>query len=41
MIDLGLFDFYLGIQFLEMYDGIFISQPKYVFNLLQKFGMED
>jgi hypothetical protein len=41
MIDLGLLHLFLGIQVLQMDDGIFISQPKYVLNLLQKFKMED
>jgi hypothetical protein len=41
MANLGLLHFFLGIQVLQMDDGIFISQPKYVLNLLQKFRMED
>jgi hypothetical protein len=41
MTDLGLLHFFLGIQVLQMDDGIFISQPKYVLNLLQRFKMED
>jgi hypothetical protein len=34
MIDLGLLHLFLGIQVLQMDDGIFISQPKYVLNIL-------
>jgi hypothetical protein len=41
MTNLGLSHFFLGIQVLQMDDGIFISQPKYVLNLLQRFKMED
>ncbi len=43
MTDLGLLHFFLGIQVLQMDDGIFfISQPKYVLDLLlQKFNTGD
>jgi hypothetical protein len=34
MTNLGLVHFFLGIKILQMDDGIFISQPKYVMNLL-------
>jgi hypothetical protein len=37
MTDLGSLNFFLGIQVLHMDDGIFISQPKYVWNILEKF----
>ena len=41
MIDLGLLNFFLGIQVLQTDDGIFLSQLKYALNLLQRFKMED
>jgi histone deacetylase 1/2 len=37
MTNLGLLHLFLGIQVLHMDDGIFISQPKYVWNILEKF----
>lgn len=41
MTDPGLLHFFLGIQILQIDDGIFISQRKYVIDLLQRFKMED
>jgi hypothetical protein len=38
---IGLLHFFLGIEVLQMDNGIFISQPKYVLNILHEFGMED
>ena len=35
MTNLGLLHFFLGIQILQMNDGIFISQPKYDLDLLK------
>ena len=35
MTNLGLLHFFLGIQALQMYDGIFISRPKYSLDLLK------
>ena len=37
---LGLLHFFLGIQVLQLDDIIFLSQPKYVTCLLQRFKME-
>jgi hypothetical protein len=36
MTNLGLLNFFLGIQVLQMDDGSFISQAKYVLDLLQR-----
>ncbi|CAM8933731.1 unnamed protein product [Rhodiola kirilowii] len=36
----GEIDYFLGIQVKEMDDGIFISQNKYVRNLIKKFDLE-
>ena len=41
IIDLGLFHFFLGIQVLQMDDGIFISQPKYALDILKWFKMDE
>jgi hypothetical protein len=41
MNNLSLLHLFLGIQVLQMDYGIFISQPKYVLNILQNFGMEN
>ena len=35
MTNLGLLHLFLSIQVLQMDDGIFISQPKYAFDLLK------
>ena len=35
MTDLGLLHFFLGIQILEIDDGIFLSQPKYSLDILK------
>jgi hypothetical protein len=40
MTNLGLLHYFLGIQDLHMDDGTFISQLKYVINILHKFIME-
>jgi len=39
MTDLGLLHYFLGIEVTQMSDGIFISQEKYVSNLLKKWKM--
>ena len=39
MTDLGLLHYFLGIEVTQMNDGIFISQEKYVSNLLDKWKM--
>jgi hypothetical protein len=41
MIGLGLLHSFFDIQFLQVGVGIFLSQPKYVLNLLQRFKMKD
>lgn len=41
MIEPGLLHLFLGIQVLQMDDGIFLSQPKYVLDLLKRFKIED
>nr|GEX06397.1 hypothetical protein [Tanacetum cinerariifolium] len=38
MSSMGEFTFFLGLQVTEKYDGIFISQDKYVDEILKKFG---
>jgi len=38
---LGEMNFFLGLQITQTKKGIFISQTKYVKELLRKFGMED
>ncbi|XP_019053106.1 PREDICTED: uncharacterized protein LOC109114621 [Nelumbo nucifera] len=40
MIDLGLMHYFLGIKINQEEKGIFISQKKYIENLLKKFKME-
>ena len=41
MTDLSLLHYFLGLQIWHMVDGIFLSQPKYVSNLLAQFHMSD
>ena len=38
---LGELTFFLGLQISQLDDGIFISQTKYIKEMLKKFGMED
>ena len=38
---LGELKFFLGDQISQLNDGIFISQSKYIKEMLKKFGMED
>jgi len=38
---LGELKFFLGLQISQLNDGIFISQSKYIKEMLKKFGMED
>ena len=38
---LGELNFFLGLQISQLDDGNFISQSKYIKELLKKFGMED
>ena len=38
---LGELKFFLGLQIFELNNGIFISQSKYIKEMLNKFGMED
>ena len=39
--DLGLLHYYLGIQFLHVEGGIWLSQQRYIEKLLMRFGMAD
>lgn len=39
MIDLGLMHYFLGLEVKQHADGVFISQKKYVADLLQRFNM--
>lgn len=41
MSDLGKMRYFLGIEVVQFDGGIFISQKKYVMEMLKKFGMED
>ena len=38
---LGELTFFLGLQISQLDDGIFVSQTKYIKEMLKKFGMED
>jgi hypothetical protein len=38
---LGELNFFLGLQICQRDKGIFISQTKYIIEMLKKFGMED
>ena len=39
--DLGLLNYFLGIEFSQVKEGIFISQKNYTKSILQKFKMMD
>ena len=41
MIDVGMLHFFLGIQILQMNDGIFISRPKYALDIFKWINMDD
>ena len=41
MIDLGILHFFPGLQVLPLSDGLFVSQSKYVMDLLKRFKMDD
>jgi hypothetical protein len=41
MEDLGIFHLFLGLQVLPLLDGLFVSQSKYVMDLLKEFKMDD
>ena len=41
MSDLGLLNYFLGIEVSQVKEGIFISQKKYAKSILQKFKMMD
>ncbi|GJU39339.1 retrovirus-related pol polyprotein from transposon TNT 1-94 [Tanacetum coccineum] len=38
---MGELNFFLGLQIKQMEDGIFFNQPKYIKEMLKKFGLED
>ena len=39
--DLGILHLFLGVQVLPLLDGLFVSQSKYVMDLLKCFNMDD
>ena len=41
MIDLGLLRYFLGIEVKQTKNGIFISQEKYVVDILERFNMQN
>nr|GFC13943.1 putative ribonuclease H-like domain-containing protein [Tanacetum cinerariifolium] len=41
MSDMGELNFFLGLQVLQKEDGIFLSQDKYIGDILKKFGYSD
>lgn len=41
MTDLGLMNYFLGVEIIQTEKGIFICQEKYAKNLLKKFKMEE
>lgn len=41
MSDLEKMKYFLGIEVLQFDEGIFISQKKYVKDMIKKFGMEE
>ena len=41
MSDLGLLNYFLGIEVFQVEEGIFISQKKYTKSIFQKFKMMD
>jgi hypothetical protein len=38
---IGELSFFLGLQIKQLKDGIFVSQPKYLKDMLKKFGLEN
>lgn len=40
MTDLGKMRYFLGLEVLQRFDGIFINQKKYALEELQRFGMD-
>jgi hypothetical protein len=38
---IGELSFFLGLQIKQLKDGIFISQSKYLKDMLKKFGLEN
>ena len=41
MSDLGMMHYFLGIEVIQSGDGIFVSQKKYVGDILDRFQMKD
>jgi hypothetical protein len=41
MTDLGFLHYFLALQVLQTYEGIFLSQSKYACELLRHFHMDD
>ena len=40
IIDLGMMKYFLGVEILQNFEGIYISQKKYAKEVLEKFKME-
>ena len=41
MMDLGKMKYFLGVEFLQTSEGIYLSQKKYACELLEKFGLQN
>jgi len=41
MTDLGKMKYFLGVEVLQYSDGIYLSQKKYAYELLEKFGLQN
>ena len=41
MTDLGKMKYFLGVEVLQILEGIYLSQEKYAFELLEKFGLQN
>lgn len=41
MTDMGLMRYFLGLEVLQTLEGIFLSQSKYAFQILERFAMKD
>lgn len=41
MTDLGEMKYFLGVEVLQTFEGVYLSQKKYTWDLLQKFGLQN